>query len=455
MKQFAKITLHNRKEQIKNEFHNSLNEAFSVKYSESELNDEAIGFNNLLKDIFSKIKEYFYAELPEMKWTPESELKKMEKEEVEKTKKDEFKKYEDLQENCLRVKEDKKEMDFNPNIKGFLNHLKIIFSFPKKNTSPAGQINPDNIIFKDGRIDYAELYLDIPINFFLFNQYVRSTIRHELFHLYQFNTWDVFGSNEFIYKNAEKYSTSYMEKLLQTYADDHSINVEDMIANETINIIEPYNISPESIYKVMHNIVWICYYINPIEMQAFLQTSYQDYLGYNFYSSHPNISKVPLNILEARLNVLQDILISPNKSVFEEETRKTLGDEIELILRIPFNSTSLLEKIYKKGSRIYQDFAYRWRKVIYLAKLEKGELDSDTVKKKMITDRKIDESGKITFITDSLDNIAMYNFPLYEHCLEIIETFKERIKLYSHDKDEHISQSINESIIKSITIPYQ
>lgn len=48
MKQFAKITLHNRKEQIKNEFHNSLNEAFSVKYSESELNDEVIGFNNLL-----------------------------------------------------------------------------------------------------------------------------------------------------------------------------------------------------------------------------------------------------------------------------------------------------------------------------------------------------------------------------------------------------------------------
>lgn len=44
MKQFAKITLHNRKEQIKNEFHNSLNEAFSVKYSESELNDETIPY---------------------------------------------------------------------------------------------------------------------------------------------------------------------------------------------------------------------------------------------------------------------------------------------------------------------------------------------------------------------------------------------------------------------------
>lgn len=60
MKQFAKLSLHNRKEQIKEEFHNLLNEAFSVKYAESDQNKESKDFAILLNALVQYIKQNYY-----------------------------------------------------------------------------------------------------------------------------------------------------------------------------------------------------------------------------------------------------------------------------------------------------------------------------------------------------------------------------------------------------------
>ena len=220
MKQFTKLTLHNRKEQIKNEFHNSLNETFSVKYPNSDSTQEAVEFNNLLKTIIERLSIDYYEEPnpAEVKINPE-ETKNLTTEEIETLKKEKIQSNQKL----LPQQKNIKEILIVPNI-SFLYQLKLILYFLPEGQIPGGQISPDVMKFKDGRIDYAELHLDIPGNFYAFNLYVKSNLRHEFFHLYQMNTWNIFGSEENIYKNSYKYSLDYLENtLIKEYIKQNNV----------------------------------------------------------------------------------------------------------------------------------------------------------------------------------------------------------------------------------------
>lgn len=396
MKQFAKLSLHNRKEQIKEEFHNLLNEAFSVKYAESDQNKESKDFAILLNALVQYIKQNYYINgvlNPDVDGALDYDNK------------DDDKKYKIKYEN------------FQSNI-DYIKSIGIFFLLSLSTEKAEGEVDPLKIIFnEDGTAEYSEIKLILPNSLDVFEIFGIGVLRHELFHLFQYINWKgIFSSNQNIYDNGQKYSIAEMDEELEVYRKKHGITSEED--------------KKKNPYFTMEIISWLCYYLNPLESQAFLQTAYQDYISVekkNDKALKKKFNKFQYkNSILNRMHFLQEAIMSSDRIEIENITKKVIGKFINDILNVPIDSNNYLLKIYKELEKRSKKFIYKLEKLLYLAEIERNELLKNLEKDNIVTERIINESGKIIFYSTYLYNLSTFNFPLYESYLDL----KAKLELY-------------------------
>lgn len=396
MKQFAKLSLHNKKEQIKEEFHNLLNEAFSVKYAESDQNKESKDFAILLNTLVQYIKQNYYINgvlNPDVDGALDYDNK------------DDDKKYKIKYEN------------FQSNI-DYIKSIGIFFLFSLSTEKAEGEVDPLKIIFnEDGTAEYSEIKLILPNSLDVFEIFGIGVLRHELFHLFQYINWKgIFSSNQNIYDNGQKYSIAEMDEELEAYRKKLGITSEED--------------KKKNPYFTMEIISWLCYYLNPLESQAFLQTAYQDYISVekkNDKALKKKFNKFQYkNSILNRMHFLQEAIMSSDRIEIENITKKVIGKFINDILNVPIDSNNYLLKIYKELEKRSKKFIYKLEKLLYLAEIERNELLKNLEKDNIVTERIMNESGKIIFYSTYLYNLSTFNFPLYESYLDL----KAKLELY-------------------------
>lgn len=126
------------------------------------------------------------------------------------------------------------------------------------------------------------------------------------------------------------------------------------------------------------------------------------------------------------MHFLQEAIMSSDRIEIENITKKVIGKFINDILNVPIDSNNYLLKIYKELEKRSKKFIYKLEKLLYLAEIERNELLKNLEKDNIVTERIINESGKIIFYSTYLYNLSTFNFPLYESYLDL----KAKLELY-------------------------
>lgn len=383
MKQYTRTVNHKIKN-IKEEFHN-ISEALGVKDSYlSKPSEEVLKINQALDKVLNFLEKKFYSN-GELNRTGEP--------------------------YSLTLEKLYNQIDW-------IDSLKILVEFDETAGDSYGAISPESVKLvtntKDNsvKISSALMRLSLPKLLLDFKKTASGTLKHEFFHLYQMTKWKSLSQNNTeIFK---KYSTSDYTDFLKKIDSFIHFDKEDEI------YYRDDNVSLEE--EVSYHIIYLCYLLNPLEYQAYIQGTYEElvkryHLYQELYKKEEHtiddvkrITEYPYRILikkpQYHLKFLEELLNSEEyKDVNLRELKKAIGPLVKRSLGISENANFYFLKIFNKLSVAFKKFRVKADKMKTLFELEMEDVEKTFINENVVILKKVLPNHEIIISSQYLENL--------------------------------------------------